>query len=93
MENKIKETTEAKHAVALVNGTSALHILLLAIGLEPGDEVITQSLSFVATATAIIHAQGTPVFIDVEQNTLGMSPESLNSFLNEYAKIYRWKMF
>jgi aminotransferase in exopolysaccharide biosynthesis len=67
----------------MVNGTAALHILLLAVGLQPGDEVITQSLSFAATAAAIVHAGGVPVFIDVERETLGMSPESLESFLRE----------
>jgi aminotransferase in exopolysaccharide biosynthesis len=87
MEDKIKEITGAKYAVALVNGTSALHMLLLAIGIKPGDEIINQSLSFAATSAAIVHAQGTPVFIDVEQSTLGMSPDSLQGFLSEYAEV------
>jgi aminotransferase in exopolysaccharide biosynthesis len=87
MENKIKDITGAKYAVALVNGTAALHMLLVAVGIQPGDEVITQSLSFAATAAAIVHAGGTPVFVDVERETLGMSPESLRSFLAEYAKV------
>jgi aminotransferase in exopolysaccharide biosynthesis len=87
MENKIKELTGAKHAVALVNGTAALHMLLLAVGIQPGDEVITQSLSFAATAAAIVHANGTPVFVDVERETLGMSPESLKAFLTENAEV------
>jgi aminotransferase in exopolysaccharide biosynthesis len=83
MENKIKELTGVKYAVALVNGTAALHMLLLAVGIKVGDEVITQSLSFAATAAAIVHANGTPVFVDVERETLGMSPESLQRFLFE----------
>ncbi|GHU76793.1 aminotransferase DegT [Spirochaetia bacterium] len=87
MENKIKEITGAKYAVALVNGTAALHMLLFAVGLQPGDEVITQSLSFAATAAAIVHANGVPIFIDVERDTLGMSPESLKNFLSENAII------
>ncbi|GHU52361.1 aminotransferase DegT [Bacilli bacterium] len=87
MENKIKEITGVKHAVALVNGTAALHMLLLAIGIQPGDEVITQSLSFAATSAAIVHAQGTPIFVDVERDTLGMSPESLRVFLVENAEV------
>jgi perosamine synthetase len=87
MENKIKEITGAKYAVALVNGTAALHMLLLAVGIKPGDEIITQSLSFAATAAAIVHANGTPVFIDVERDTLGMSPGSLKKFLEENATI------
>jgi aminotransferase in exopolysaccharide biosynthesis len=87
MENKIKEITGTKYAVALANGTSALHILLLAIGIEPGDEVITQSLSFAATSAAIVHAQGKPVFVDIEKTTLGMSPESLRAFLVKNTEI------
>jgi aminotransferase in exopolysaccharide biosynthesis len=83
MENKIKEITGAKHAVALVNGTAALHMLLLAVGIKPGDEIITQSLSFAATAAAIVHAGGNPVFVDVEPETLGMSSESLEGFLRK----------
>jgi perosamine synthetase len=87
MERKICEITGAKHAVALVNGTAALHILLLAVGIKAGDEIITQSLSFAATAAAIVHAGGTPVFVDVERETLGMSSESLRQFLAEYAEL------
>jgi aminotransferase in exopolysaccharide biosynthesis len=87
MENKVREITGAKHAVALVNGTAALHMLLLAVGIQLGDEVITQSLSFAATAAAIVHANGTPVFVDVERETLGMSPESLKSFLLGNAEV------
>jgi aminotransferase in exopolysaccharide biosynthesis len=81
MENKIKEISGAKYAVALANGTAALHMLLLAIGIKEGDEVVTQSLSFAATAAAIVHANGTPVFVDVDRETLGMSPKSLRQFL------------
>jgi aminotransferase in exopolysaccharide biosynthesis len=87
MESKIKDITGSKYAVALVNGTAALHILLLAVGIKPGDELITQSLSFAATAAAIVHAGGTPAFIDVERETLGISPESLKQFLLENAEI------
>ncbi len=87
MENKIKAITGAKHAVALVNGTAALHMLLLAAGITNGDEVITQTLSFAATAAAIMHAGATPVFVDVERETLGMSPDSLRSFLAEHATL------
>jgi len=93
MEDKIREITGVRYAVALVNGTAALHMLLLAIGIKADDEVITQSLSFAATAAAIVHAQGTPVFVDIEQSTLGMSPESLKSFLMENAEVKDGKCF
>jgi aminotransferase in exopolysaccharide biosynthesis len=62
-------------------------MLLLAIGIKPSDEIITQSLSFVATSAAIVHAQATPLFVDVEKSTLGMSPESLAGFLEESAEV------
>ncbi len=87
MENNIKEITGVKYAVAMVNGTAALHMVFLAAGIKQGDEIITQSLSFAATAAAIAHAGGTPVFIDVDRETMGMSPESLRSFLETYAEV------
>jgi len=93
IENVIKEITDTKYAVALVNGTSALYMILLVMGVKRGDEVITQSLSFVATSAAIVHVQGVPVFVDVAQDTLGMSPESLRDFLGEYAKIIDGECF
>jgi aminotransferase in exopolysaccharide biosynthesis len=83
MEDKIKDIIGTKFAVAMVNGTAALHLLLLSAGIQNGDEVITQSLSFAATAAAIVHASGAPVFVDVERETLGMSPENLKQFLTE----------
>ena len=73
--------TGAKHAVAFVNGTTALHIALQVAGVERGDEVITQSLTFVATANAIAHAGAEPVFVDVDKDTLGMSPSALSKWL------------
>jgi aminotransferase in exopolysaccharide biosynthesis len=79
--------TGAKYAVATVNGTSALHIALLLAGVERDSEVITQALSFVATCNAISYCGATPVFVDVDKQTLGLSTESLSEFLNEYAEI------
>ena len=73
--------TGAKYAVAVVNGTAALHIALLLVGVESGDEIITQPLSFVATANAIKHANANPVFVDVDKDTMGMSPEKLDYWL------------
>jgi perosamine synthetase len=73
--------TGAKHAVAFVNGTAALHIALEVAGVERGDEVVTQSLTFVATANAITHSGAIPVFVDVDRDTLGMSPFALSEWL------------
>lgn len=86
-EDMICNFTGAKYAIATVNGTSALHAALLVAGVKPQCEVITQSLTFVATCNAIRYCGAEPVFVDIEQNTLGMSPESLNEFLELYAEI------
>jgi len=73
--------TGAKYAVATVNGTAALHIALKLAGVAHGDEVITQSLSFIATCNAISYCGAKPIFVDVDRDTLGLSPQSLSDFL------------
>lgn len=73
--------TGVKFAIAVVNGTAALQIALMVCGVESGDEVITQALTFVATANAIKHTSSYPVFIDINKDTLGMSPEKLEDWL------------
>jgi perosamine synthetase len=80
-EQMMAEYTGAKYAIATVNGTAALHIALKLVGVNQGDEVITQPLSFIATCNAISYCGATPVFVDVDRDTLGMSPVSLHSFL------------
>jgi len=82
-EQMMAEYTGAKYAVATVNGTAALHIALKLVGVNQGDEVITQPLSFIATCNAISYCGAQPVFIDVDRDTLGMSPDSLRSFLTD----------
>ena len=86
-EQKLAEYTGAKYAIATVNGTSALHIALLLAGVERDTEVITQALSFIATCNAISYCGAEPVFVDVDKQTLGLSPDSLQTFLTEYAEI------
>ncbi len=73
--------TRAKYAIATVNGTTALQVALKICGVKATDEVLTQPLTFVATANAIVHNWATPVFIDVDIDTLGMSPEKLECWL------------
>jgi len=73
--------TGAKKAVACVNGTSALHLALKMVGVKQGNEVITQPLTFVATANAIAYCEAQPVFLDVDMDTMGLSPEALQNFL------------
>jgi perosamine synthetase len=80
-EQMIARYTGAKHAVATVNGTSALHIALQLAGVQRGEEVITQALSFIATCNALSYAGAVPVFVDVDRETLGMSAEALSRFL------------
>lgn len=80
-EQLVAEYTGVKYAVATVNGTAALHIALKLIGVSQGDEVITQPLSFIATCNAIGYCGAQPVFVDVDLDTLGMSPVSLRKFL------------
>jgi len=75
------------YAVATVNGTSALHTALHMLDVSSEDEVLTQPLSFVATSNAIKYCGAVPVYVDVEKETFGMSPDSLSIFLKKYAEI------
>ncbi|MFT5617442.1 MAG: perosamine synthetase [Arenicella sp.] len=86
-EEMMVEITGAKYAVATVNGTSALHIALLLAGVEPNDEVIAQPLTFVATANAISYAGANPVFVDVDKDSMGLSPDALEAFLKQHCKV------
>jgi len=85
-EIKIAEYTGAKHAIATVNGTAALHIALLLAGVQPGEEVITQAVTFVATCNAIHYCGAEPVCVDIEVGTLGVSPLALAEFLEQYCE-------
>jgi aminotransferase in exopolysaccharide biosynthesis len=78
---------KVKKTVAVVNGTSALQVALRVVGVERNTEVLTQALTFVATVNAISLNGACPVFIDVNKETMGLSPEALERFLNEYAEI------
>lgn len=82
-ENLIKDYTGSKYAIATVNGTSALHMSLILAGVKKDDLVITQALSFIATCNAISYLNASPIFVDVDIETLGMSPDFLEFFLKE----------
>lgn len=86
-EKEVAEYTGAKYAIATVNGTAALHIALLMAGVERDDEVVTQPLTFVATCNAIGYIGAHPVFIDVDKDTLGLSPEKLDQFLAQNTEL------
>lgn len=86
-EEMMRDITGASYAVAIVNGTNALHLALILADVRPGDEVLTQSLTFIATCNAISYLSATPVFVDVDRDTVGLSPDSLKNFLDTYAKM------
>lgn len=85
-EDKVAQYTGARYAVATVNGTSALHVAIQLAAVDPGDEVISQALTFIATCNAINYSGACPVFIDVDMDTMGMSASALKSFLETNAK-------
>lgn len=79
--------SQTKRAVAVVNGTSALQVSLRLTGVQSGDEVITQALTFVATANAIAYNNARPVFLDVDLDTMGLSPTAVSEFLQEFGEL------
>jgi perosamine synthetase len=84
-EKACAEYTGSKYAVAAMNGTAALHIALMLSGVKQDDEVITQPLTFIATANAIAYTGAKPVFIDVDKDTLGLSPQKMEEYLSSNA--------
>lgn len=84
-EEMVAEYTGSKFAIATVNGTAALHVSIELARVKPGDEVITQALTFIATCNAITYAGAQPIFIDVDEDTMGLSPDALKIFLEQNA--------
>ena len=84
-ENRIAKFTGSRFAIATMNGTAALHASMLVGGVARGDEVLTQSLTFIATCNAISYIGAHPVFIDVDLDTMGLSPEALRVWLADNA--------
>lgn len=85
-ELQLAEYTGAKYAIATSSGTAALHVSLLLAGVERDTEVITQPLSFIATCNSIHYCGATPVFVDVDKSTLGLSAGALSEFLETYGE-------
>jgi len=79
LEARFAEYVGCAHAVAVASGTAALHLSMLSLNLEPGDEVITTPLTFVATANAVLHAGAVPVFSDVDPTTMNLDPAQLEA--------------
>lgn len=86
-ETMMEEITGATKAVAVVNGTASLQVALRLAGVNAGDEVITQALTFIATANAIAYNHAHPIFLDVDLDTMGLSPNAVAAFLDEYGEL------
>jgi dTDP-4-amino-4,6-dideoxygalactose transaminase len=86
LEARMRDYLEAKHVLAVSSGTAALHLSLVALGVGPGDEVITTSLTWPATANVIVHTGATPVFADIRDDTLNIDTDSVRSLINERTK-------
>lgn len=92
-EKMMCDITGAKHCIATVNGTNSLHLSLLLAGVKTGDEVLTQALTFIATANGITYANATPHFVDVDKETLGLSPKKLDTYLAEISEMRNGECF
>jgi aminotransferase in exopolysaccharide biosynthesis len=86
-EQQVATFAGAEYGIATMNGTAALHASLVLAGVERGDEVISQALTFIATANAISYIGAMPVFIDVDRDTLGMSPKALRAWLEANTRV------
>lgn len=86
-ESMMENIVEVEKAVAVVNGTSSLQVALRLAGVKAGDEVITQALTFIATANAIAYNHADPIFLDVDLDTMGLSPKAVADFLEEYGEL------
>jgi dTDP-4-amino-4,6-dideoxygalactose transaminase len=83
LERRATEYLEARHVLALSSGTAALHLALLAVGVRPGDEVITSSLTWPATANVVIHCGAVPVFADIRDTDLNIDPDHVRELVTE----------
>jgi len=83
----ISSISGTNKSVAVVNGTSALQVALRLAGVSSGDEVITQALTFIATVNAIVYNGAAPIFIDVDIDTMGLSPDAVEAFLEEFGEM------
>jgi len=86
-EADLADYTGARCAIAVVNGTAALHVALLLAGVQSGDEVLIPTLTFVATANAVVYCNAIPHFVDSEETTLGMDPHRLREYLNSIGEV------
>ena len=87
LEHKLCELTGANYAVAVSNGTAALHIACMAAGLGVGDELITTPITFAASANCALYCGATPVFADINEKTYNIDPVEINKKINEKTKV------
>lgn len=85
-ENKIAEFTGTKHAIAVNSGTSALHLIIRALDIKDGDEVITTPFSFIASSNCVLMERAKPVFVDIDPETLNLDLSQIESKINKYTK-------
>src|SRR5512133_1905165 len=86
LERRFAEYVQAEHVLAVASGTAALHLSLLAVGVQPGDEVITTPITWPATANVIVHAGATPVFADVRDSDLNIDPDHVAQLVTDKTK-------
>ena len=86
-ESLMNDITQTNRTTAVVNGTAALQVGLRLVGVKKNDEVITQALTFVATANAIAYNNAHPIFLDVDFDTMGLSPKAVSDFLDEFGEL------
>ena len=87
LEERMKEFLEAEHVLALASGTAALHLSLVALGVGPGDEVITTPITWPATANVIVHSGATPIFVDVREDDLNIDPARVAEAVTDKTKV------
>ena len=86
LEQELTKYLGVKYAITVSNGTTALHVALKAIGVGPGDEVITTPFTFAASATTILHANAIPIFADIDRETLNIDPASVEDAVTDRTK-------
>jgi len=85
-EKKVAEYIGVKHAIAVFNGTCALHTILFALGIKNGDEVLVPSFTYVATANAVVYQNAQPVFVDIDLKTLNIAPKDIEKKITKHTK-------
>ena len=86
LEKRMAEYLNSEHVLAVASGTAAMHLALVALGIGPGDQVITTPITWPATANVIVHAGATPVFVDVREGDLNIDPEAVAAAVTERTK-------